>query len=79
MQVVVHESWVTESFVVLSSLLQKFTNPVPELEPLFDSPDAQEVLQRTIALHFLRTGQFNIAETFLNVRVSCYAANINHI
>lgn len=68
-----------ESFSVLRFLLQKFTNPVPELEPLFDSPDAQEVLQRTIALHFLRTGQFNIAETFLNVRVSCCAAIFNLI
>ncbi|EJD06029.1 ubiquitin-protein ligase E3 [Fomitiporia mediterranea MF3/22] len=48
------------------ALDKKFANPVPELPPLFTSAEAQEALQRTIALHFLRTGQFDTAEVFLD-------------
>ncbi|KAL5490492.1 hypothetical protein ACEPAI_5325 [Sanghuangporus weigelae] len=48
------------------ALDKKFTNPVPEIEPLFTSNEAQDALQRTIALHFLRTGQFETAEVFIN-------------
>ena len=37
------------------------------MEPLFTSYEAQAALQRTIALHFLRTGQFETAEEFRKV------------
>ncbi|KAH8117552.1 ubiquitin-protein ligase E3 [Phellopilus nigrolimitatus] len=47
------------------ALDKKFTNSVPEMPSLFTSAEAQEALQRTIALHFLRTGQFSTADTFL--------------
>lgn len=46
---------------------QKFTNPLPSYEPLFTSPEAKLALERTVAMHFLRTGQFETAETFLSV------------
>ncbi|THH07438.1 hypothetical protein EW145_g3381 [Phellinidium pouzarii] len=46
------------------ALDKKFTNPVSEMPPLFTSDEAQRALQRTIALHFLRKGQFPTAETF---------------
>ena len=52
----------------IPSVSQKFTNPLPSYEPLFQSPEAKAALERTIAIHFLRTGQFNTAETFINVR-----------
>lgn len=55
---------VTEGFV------QKFTQPLPKYDPLFASDSAKEALERTIALHFLRTGQFSTAETFIQVRGS---------
>ncbi|KAL5511842.1 hypothetical protein ACEPAH_5060 [Sanghuangporus vaninii] len=48
------------------ALDKKFTNPVPEIDPLFTSNEAQDALQRTIALHFLRTGQFETAELFMS-------------
>ncbi|KAL5533317.1 hypothetical protein ACEPAF_5093 [Sanghuangporus sanghuang] len=48
------------------ALDKKFTNPVPEIEPLFTLNEAQDALQRTIALHFLRTGQFETAEVFMS-------------
>jgi len=48
--------------------VQKFTQPLPTYDPLFTSPRAQEALERTIALHFLRTGQLSTAETFIQVR-----------
>lgn len=52
-----------------SSLLpQKFTQPLPTYDPLFTSHAAKEALDRTIALHLLRTGQFSTAETFIEVR-----------
>ncbi|KAG1877625.1 hypothetical protein DFJ58DRAFT_712341 [Suillus subalutaceus] len=47
------------------ALDKKFTQPLPTYEPLFASKDAQAALERTIALHFLRTGQFSTAETFI--------------
>lgn len=43
-------------------------NPLPSYEPLFSSSEAKAALERTIAFHFLRTGQFDTAETFLSVR-----------
>ena len=48
---------------------QKFVNPVPVFSPLFTSESSQEALERTIALHFLRTGQFATSQTFLEVRL----------
>ncbi|KAJ8587972.1 hypothetical protein M405DRAFT_820476 [Rhizopogon salebrosus TDB-379] len=47
------------------ALDKKFTQPLPAYDPLFTSDHAQAALERTIALHFLRTGQFSIAETFI--------------
>lgn len=47
---------------------QRFTQPLPTYAPLFTSDRAQAALERTIALHFLRTGQFSTAETFIQVR-----------
>ncbi|KAG2364500.1 CTLH/CRA C-terminal to lish motif domain-containing protein [Suillus spraguei] len=47
------------------ALDKKFTQPLPTYEPLFASKDALAALERTIALHFLRTGQFSTAETFI--------------
>lgn len=47
--------------------MQKFTNPLPSYDPLFTSPEAKAALERTMAVHFMRTGQFGIAETFLSV------------
>ena len=46
---------------------QRFTTPLPSYQPLFSSPEAIASLERTIARHFLRTGQFETAETFINV------------
>ncbi|KAI0361981.1 hypothetical protein OH77DRAFT_1388452 [Trametes cingulata] len=48
------------------ALDKKFTNPLPSYDPLFTSPEAKAALERTIAIHFLRTGQFETAETFLS-------------
>ncbi|KAI0637076.1 hypothetical protein C8Q77DRAFT_1215897 [Trametes polyzona] len=48
------------------ALDKKFTNPLPSYDPLFTSPEAKAALERTIAIHFLRTGQFDTAETFLS-------------
>ncbi|KAH9842822.1 CTLH/CRA C-terminal to lish motif domain-containing protein [Rhodofomes roseus] len=47
------------------ALDKKFHTPLPTYSPLFFSPEANAALERTIALHFLRTGQFNTAETFI--------------
>ncbi|KAG0705155.1 CTLH/CRA C-terminal to lish motif domain-containing protein [Suillus ampliporus] len=47
------------------ALDKKFTQPLPTYDPLFTSDSAQAALERTIALHFLRTGQFSTAETFI--------------
>ncbi|KAG6820607.1 hypothetical protein H0H93_014523 [Arthromyces matolae] len=44
---------------------KKFTAPLPSYSRLFASAQARSSLERTIALHFLRTGQFDTAETFL--------------
>ncbi|KAF8628314.1 hypothetical protein AX15_003862 [Amanita polypyramis BW_CC] len=38
---------------------------MPTYSNLFSSPECVPALERTIALHFLRTGQFEAAETFL--------------
>ena len=49
---------------------QKFPNSLPTFSPLFTSTKASQALDRTVALHFLRTGQFTTAETFIEVRPS---------
>ncbi|KAI0818557.1 CTLH/CRA C-terminal to lish motif domain-containing protein [Irpex lacteus] len=48
------------------ALDKRFTTPLPSYQPLFSSPEAVAALERTIARHFLRTGQFETAETFIS-------------
>ena len=52
---------------LLDIVVQKFTNPLPSYEPLFLSSEAKAALERTVAVHFLRTGQFDTAEMFISV------------
>ncbi|KAH9996893.1 CTLH/CRA C-terminal to lish motif domain-containing protein [Russula vinacea] len=47
------------------ALDKRFTTPLPTYEPLFTSKDAQSSLEHVIAMHFLRTGRFSTAETFV--------------
>ncbi|EJD53026.1 hypothetical protein AURDEDRAFT_110825 [Auricularia subglabra TFB-10046 SS5] len=47
------------------SLDKKFPTALPECEPMFTSPEATAALDRTVASHFIRTGQFAVAATFL--------------
>ncbi|TFK54937.1 hypothetical protein OE88DRAFT_1653512 [Heliocybe sulcata] len=47
------------------ALDKKFTSSLPLSQPVFDSPEATQALERTIAVHFLRTGQFKVASTFM--------------
>jgi hypothetical protein len=49
--------------------------PVPTHSDSFSSEAAIDALENTIAQHFLRTGQFSIAETFLEVGFFCNAAS----
>ncbi|KAI6036629.1 RING-type zinc-finger-domain-containing protein, partial [Pisolithus microcarpus] len=42
-----------------------FTQPLPSYDPLFMSDDAKASLDSTVAVHFLRTGQFSAAEMFI--------------
>lgn len=51
----------------LADLEQKFTAALPSYPDVFTSPTSVAALERTIALHFLRTGQFDTAGTFLQV------------
>lgn len=53
-----------------SNLCQKFTSTLPTYNPLFAGPDEVSAVERIIALHLLRTGQFSTAETFIEVSVS---------
>jgi len=53
--------------VALTLAVQKFTNSLPSYPPLFTSKTFVAELERSIAIHFLRTGQFTTAETFLEV------------
>ncbi|CDO70792.1 hypothetical protein BN946_scf184798.g108 [Trametes cinnabarina] len=48
------------------ALDKKFANSLPSYDPLFASPEAKGALERTIAVHFLRTGQFDTAQTFIS-------------
>lgn len=61
-----------------SRLSQKFQTPLPTYSPLFTSPEANAALERTIALHFLRTGQFKTAETFIEVRIPPFISFLYH-
>lgn len=45
---------------------KKFSQPLPSYPDLFASDASVGALERTIALHLLRTGQFETAETLLN-------------
>ncbi|KAF9480118.1 hypothetical protein BDN70DRAFT_878003 [Pholiota conissans] len=58
-----------EIYAVLSrlgkALDKKFPTPLPTYSELFSSQPSVTALERTIALHLLRTGQFEVAETFL--------------
>jgi len=47
------------------ALDKRFPAPLPTYSNLFESPASVTALERTIALHFLRTGQFDTFETFL--------------
>ncbi|EPQ58172.1 hypothetical protein GLOTRDRAFT_37175 [Gloeophyllum trabeum ATCC 11539] len=47
------------------ALDKKFTSSLPTSPPMFASPEATQALERTVAIHFLRTGQFKVAETFI--------------
>ncbi|KAF9464657.1 ubiquitin-protein ligase E3 [Collybia nuda] len=47
------------------ALDKKFPGSLPTYSRLFESPNSLTALERTIALHFLRTGQFETAQTFL--------------
>lgn len=61
------------------SITQKFPAPLPSYSKLFSSPDAIAALERTIALHFLRTGQSTIAETFIEVSTLFLPINSSHM
>jgi hypothetical protein len=47
--------------------MQKFPVQLPDTGPLFMSETAMDALERTIAMHFFRTGSFNVAHTFIEV------------
>jgi len=47
------------------ALDKKFQNSLPTFSPLFTSTKASQALDHTVALHFLRTGQFTTAATFI--------------
>ncbi|KAI0302243.1 RING-type zinc-finger-domain-containing protein [Russula brevipes] len=55
------------------ALDKRFTTPLPTYEPLFASKDAQSALEHVIAMHFLRTGRFSTAETFMQVYMPSHA------
>ncbi|QRW00172.1 ubiquitin-protein ligase E3 [Ceratobasidium sp. AG-Ba] len=44
---------------------KKFPMQLPDTGPLFTSEAAMDALERTIAMHFFRTGSFNVAHTFM--------------
>jgi len=47
------------------TLDKKYPDPLPKHPPLFTSPRAAAALDRVIALHFVRSGEFNVADTFI--------------
>lgn len=70
----------TSTSVYYSALspMQKFPTTLPSYPDLFTSPTAEAALERTVALHMLRTGQFEVAQTFLDVRPSSVVQIISH-
>ncbi|KAH8833799.1 CTLH/CRA C-terminal to lish motif domain-containing protein [Flagelloscypha sp. PMI_526] len=42
-----------------------FASPLPSYPHIFSSKESSSALDRTVALHFLRTGEFDLAQTFL--------------
>lgn len=52
----------------LNHTSKKFPASLPTYPRLFESLPSRKALERTIALHFLRTGQLDTAEIFLDVR-----------
>lgn len=46
---------------------QKFPTTLPEWDPVFTSDASTAALDRTVALHLIRTGQFATAGTFVEV------------
>ncbi|PCH38249.1 hypothetical protein WOLCODRAFT_136130 [Wolfiporia cocos MD-104 SS10] len=59
------------------ALDKKFLIPLPSYDPLFVSAEATGALDRTIALHFLRTGQFHTAEAFIETILQEADVNID--
>jgi len=47
------------------SLDKKCPEALPKYPPLFNTPEARKALDRVVALHFIRNGSFDVAETFL--------------
>ncbi|KAK0459673.1 CTLH/CRA C-terminal to lish motif domain-containing protein [Desarmillaria tabescens] len=47
------------------ALEKKFTSTLPSYPNLFTSEESVAALERTVVLHFLRTGQFDTAQTLL--------------
>ncbi|TFY83893.1 hypothetical protein EWM64_g113 [Hericium alpestre] len=47
------------------ALDKRFTSTLPTYDPLFASKEAESALEHVIAMHFLRTGRFSTAETFI--------------
>ncbi|TFK42630.1 ubiquitin-protein ligase E3 [Crucibulum laeve] len=47
------------------ALDKKFSASLPTYSDIFSSPASEAAIERTIALHFLRTGQLDAAETFI--------------
>ncbi|KAG9019562.1 hypothetical protein FRB90_000470 [Tulasnella sp. 427] len=45
---------------------KKFPNTLPTAQPKFNAPEDVEALEHVIGLHFIRTGSFDIAQTFYN-------------
>jgi len=54
---------------ISNNVPQRFPTPLPSYSNLFSSQESFAALERTIALHFLRTGQFEVTETFLDVSI----------
>ena len=55
---------------LIQVICQRFPAELPSYSELFSSEDSVAALERTIALHFLRTGQFETAQAFLEVTFS---------
>ncbi|KAF9510400.1 hypothetical protein BS47DRAFT_1300282 [Hydnum rufescens UP504] len=48
------------------TLEKKYPDPLPKYPPLFTSPQASAALDRVVALHFVRSGEFNVADIFIH-------------